>query len=67
MKNYKMFGLLAAALMILASPLPAEDRGETFRRILGEKATSVVSVRMVLKVHVEFMGQSQDQERSSTG
>lgn len=64
MNGSSLVGPALIALAIFTAPVRAGEDGDVYRSLMMEKAPSVVSVKMVLRVHVEFMGQSQDQERN---
>jgi hypothetical protein len=57
--------LATAALLFLTIPTTAAagDDAGIYRDILEQKAPSIVTVKLVLKVKIAFMGQSQDIER----
>ncbi len=65
MKFSILTAFIAALLLILPAQTLAGDEAESYRNILDAKAGSIVTVKLILKVKISFMGQGQDMENES--
>jgi len=64
MKNQLVMACLLLAVFALSFQIAEGSDGAVYRQILEEKAPSIVTVKMVLKTKINFMGQAQDNERT---
>jgi hypothetical protein len=65
--RFAIIGLvLALAVTSLATPAQAEDDSAIFQRLIEQKSAAVVSVKLVLSVKINMMGQSRERESNST-
>jgi len=65
MKYSIMATLVAALLLVVPFEAAAGADGESYRNILEKKADSIVTVKLILKVKIAFMGQSQEMENET--
>lgn len=65
MKYTVLAAMAAAFLFALPSPIQAGDDGVLYRSILEEKAGSIATVKLILKVKISFMGQGQEMENET--
>lgn len=62
-KQYRVIGVLASCLLLLALAAPAEDDAETKGRAIFEKYhEAMVTVELVIKMKFVMYGESEDQE-----
>jgi hypothetical protein len=70
MKTGSTLATLAVALLLVAAPAPAQDpevrelQPPPLPKLLADLSESVVTVKCVLKVRIDAMGQSQEQEQN---
>ncbi len=65
MKYSIMAALVAALLLVVPFQTAAGADAESYRNILEKKAGSIVTVKLILKIKIAFMGQSQDMENET--
>jgi S1-C subfamily serine protease len=59
---FQMIAKSIAVLILAAGTAAAQDSAEQLRSLVEKKASSIVSIRAVLKTEINMMGQSQDEE-----
>lgn len=56
--------MLAALALFMAGPATADDDAGIYRAVLEKNTPSIVTVKLVLKTKISFMGQGQDMEQT---